>query len=175
MFVVEPSASPFSSKTILVKKNVTIRLWIDYRKVNSKNKKDVHPMQRINDIFDTLTGSKYLTTLGLAIWHHKVKVHPDYSEKTAFLNTFWLFQSKRIPVILINATDTFIRLMTIFFSRILYNTCLAYLDDTIISGKTFDQYLERLDSVLLRLKDARLKLNQLNANSKKSLSVFLHI
>ena len=32
--------------------------WVDYRKVNSVTRKDAYPLPRINDVLDTLAGSK---------------------------------------------------------------------------------------------------------------------
>ena len=68
---VMPSTSPFASPTILIKKkNGSMRLCIDYRELNAVTKKDAHPLPRIEDIFDTLTGSKFFCTLDLAMGYH---------------------------------------------------------------------------------------------------------
>ena len=68
---IEPSITPFSSPVILVcKKGGTMRLCIDYRKLNSITKKDAHPIPGIEDIFDTLSGSKFFTTLDMAMGYH---------------------------------------------------------------------------------------------------------
>ena len=53
---------------------------------------------------------------------------------------------------------TFMHLMTIVFSKIIYRTCLAYLDDIFIFGRTFNEHFERLELTLKRLKNANLKL-----------------
>ena len=47
-----------------------MRLCIDYRKLNSITKKDAHPIPGIEDIFDTLSGSKFFTTLDMAMGYH---------------------------------------------------------------------------------------------------------
>ena len=61
---IEESISPFASPVILVKKkDGTMRLCIDYRKLNAVNKKNAHPLPRIKDIFDNLTCSKYFSKL----------------------------------------------------------------------------------------------------------------
>ena len=44
------------------------------------------------------------------------------------------------------------------FSGMLYSTCLAYLDDIIIFGRTFEEHLDRLDHTLKRLENANLML-----------------
>ena len=50
---------------------------------------------------------------------------------------FGLFQYNVMPFGLATATATFMRLMTLVFSKMLYSTCLAYLDYIIIFGRTF--------------------------------------
>ena len=71
MNAIEPSISPFGSPTILVtKKDGTMRLCIDYRKLNSITEKDAHPLPRIEYIFDTLSGSRYFTTVDLAMGYY---------------------------------------------------------------------------------------------------------
>ena len=177
MGAIEPSLSPFASPTILVKKkDGTMRLCIDYRKLNSVTKKDAHPLPRIEDIFDTLAGSKYFSTLDLAMGYHQVEVHPDDSEKTAFSTPFGLFQYNVMPFGLATAPATFMRLMTLVFSGMLYSTCLAYLDDIIIFGRTFDEHLDRLEQVFRCLQSANLKLKPSKcAFGKKSVSFLGHI
>ena len=52
-----PSTSPFASPTILVKKkDGSMHLCIDYRKLNAVTNKDAHTLPRIEDLLDTLTG-----------------------------------------------------------------------------------------------------------------------
>ena len=75
--MVELSSSPFASPNILVKQDGSWRHCIDYCKLNSVTKKDAHPLPRIEDIFDTLAGSKLFMTLDLTMGYHQVDVHPD--------------------------------------------------------------------------------------------------
>ena len=90
---VVPSTSPFASPTILVKKkDGSMRRCIDYSKLNAVTKKDAHLLPCIEDIFCTLTGSKYFCTLDLAMGYHQVEVHPDDRIKTALCTPFGLFE-----------------------------------------------------------------------------------
>ena len=78
----EPLISLFASPLIQIKtKDGTMRLCIDYQKLNSVTKADAHPLPRIEDIFDTLSGSKFFTTLDLAMGYHQVKVLPEDWER----------------------------------------------------------------------------------------------
>ena len=61
-----------------------MRLCIDNRKQNLITEKDANPLTQIEDIFDTLGGSRYFTTLDLAMGYHQVEMHPDNREQTAF-------------------------------------------------------------------------------------------
>ena len=153
-----------------------MRLCIDYRKLNSLTKNNAHPLPRIEDIFDTLSGSKFFTTLDLAMRYHQVEVVPEDREKTAFSTPFGLFQYNVMPFGLATAPPTFMRLRTIMFSNMLYSTCLAYLDDIIIFGRTFEEHLDRLDHALKCLENANLKLKLSKcAFSKKSVAFLGHI
>ncbi len=87
---IEPSISPFASPVILVrKKDGTMRLCIDYRKLNAITMKDAHPLPRIEDIFNTLSGSKFFTTLDMAMGYHQVEDHPDDREKNGVYYSIW--------------------------------------------------------------------------------------
>ena len=69
--VVVPLRSPFECPKILVKKNTgSMRIFIVYRKLNAVTNKDAHLLFRIIDIFNTITGSKYFSTLDMAIRYH---------------------------------------------------------------------------------------------------------
>ena len=57
-----------------------------------------------------------------------------------------------------NAPQAFTRLMELALAGLQWTTCVIYLDDVIVFGKTFDEHLNRLNEVLERFRDAGLKL-----------------
>ena len=66
--------------------------------------------------------------------------------------------------------------MTIVFSGMLYSTCLAYIDNIIIFGRTFEEHLNRLEQALNRLRSANLKLKLSKcAFGKRSVEFLGHI
>ena len=79
-------------------------------------------------------------------------------DKTAFSTPFGLYQFKRTPFGLTNATATFQRLMAVVLRGLTPLMCLVYLDDIIIFSTTFEEYVERLRLVLSHLREAGLKL-----------------
>ena len=61
--VIKKSASPWASPIVLAqKKDRTTRFCVDYRKVNTVTRR---PLPRIDDTLDTLSGSKWFSTLDL--------------------------------------------------------------------------------------------------------------
>ena len=64
--VIKPSASPWASPIVLVrKKDGSTRLCVDYRKLNSVSRKGAYPLPRIDDTLDTLAGAQWFSTLDL--------------------------------------------------------------------------------------------------------------
>ena len=64
-----------------------------------------------------------------------------------------------LPFGLCNAPSTFERLVENVLSGLTYQLCLVYLDDIIVFGSSFEQKLENLNLVFLRMRKANLKLN----------------
>ena len=157
--VVEVSDSPWGSPIVLVKKkDGSYRYCIDYRKVNKISVKDAYPLPRPDDCFDALYGSAWFSTLDLCSGYWQVELDPEDRPKTAFITRSGLFQFKVLPFGLCNATATFERLMELVMQGLQWKICLIYLDDIIVYGKTFEEELERLREVFLRLRKANLKL-----------------
>ena len=65
--VIEKSSSPYSSPVVLVKKpDGSIRICVDYRKLNRITVFDAEPMPSANDIYAKLSGDKYFSRIDLS-------------------------------------------------------------------------------------------------------------
>jgi len=125
--------------------------------VNAVTRKDAYPLLRVDDTLDT-AGAKWFSTLDLISGYWQVEMSPDDQEKTAFCTTDGLFEFKVMPFGLCNAPATFQRLMDMVLAGLLWKSCLVYLDDVIIIGKTFTEHLQHLRAVFERFREAGLKL-----------------
>lgn len=157
--IIKPSASPWSSPVVLVsKKDGSKRFCVDYRALNKHTVKDSFPLPRIDESLDYLAGAKYFCTLDLAAGYWQVPLDEDAKLKSAFVVPGGLFQFEVMPFGLCNAPSTFERLMEAIFRGLQWKTLLIYLDDVIVFGSTVEEVIERLEAVLVRLRDAKLKL-----------------
>ena len=63
-----------------------------------------------------------------------------------------------MPMGLSNAPQAFTRLMELALAGLQWTTCVIYLDNVIVFGKTIEEHLSRLDEVLDRFREHALKL-----------------
>ena len=75
--LITPCDSPYSAPAMLVpKKNGKLRLVIDYRKLNKQTIKSCWPIQSNEEIFETLQGSAYFTTLDMSWGFYQLPMKP---------------------------------------------------------------------------------------------------
>ena len=159
--VIRPSHSPWSSNVVLVKKkDGSLRLCIDFRQLNSRTVKDSYALPRIEELLDALAGSKYFSVLDMKSGYHQIELAEDHKERTAFtVAPLGFFKYNRMAMGLENAPATYQRLVEECLGDLHLTVCLVFLDDIIIFSDTFEDHLDRIERVLLRLRECGLKLN----------------
>ena len=157
--VLQPSTSDWASAPVLVrKKDGSVRYCVDYRELNSKTRKDAFPLPLIDECLDALDGTQWLSTLDMASGYHQISMAPEDRHKTAFITKFGLFEYVRMPFGLCNAPATFQRAMNLVLEGLTWKQLLAYIDDVIVLGKTFDEHIANLREVFRRFRANHLKL-----------------
>ena len=157
--MISPSDSPWASPVVLVaKKDGSKRLCLDFRELNAVTVKDAYPLPRIDDSLDALGGAKYFSALDLAAGYWQVEMEEGAREKSAFSTASGLYAWNVLPFGLCNAPSTFERLMENVLAGLRWETLLVYLDDVIVFGRTIAESIDRLEAVLVRFRNAGLKL-----------------
>ena len=154
--IIERSASEWAAPIVLVKKkDGTIRMCVDYRRLNSLSHVDAYPMPRVDDLIDRLGDAKYISTFDLSRGYWQVPVRESDQPKTAFTTPYGLFQFRVMPFGLQGAPATFQRMMDILLADA-GEFAAAYLDDVVIHSANWDDHLRHVREVLQRLERAGL-------------------
>lgn len=85
-------------------------------------------------------------------------MHPDSEHKGTFITQSGVYKYKRMPYGLMNAPVSFQMVMTQVLRGLTWRQCLIYLDNILVSSKTFDDHLSHLEQIFSRLRQAYLKL-----------------
>ncbi|GFO25036.1 reverse transcriptase [Plakobranchus ocellatus] len=123
--VIEPSTSSYCSPIVLVKKkDGSLRLCIDFRRINEVTRIDT-------TIFHSLKNSPVFSSCDLSRAYWQVPLSPDCRHITAFQTPLGLMQWVRMPFGLVNAPATFCRLMRIVLKDLPH--VLSYFDDSLVT------------------------------------------
>ena len=156
--MIEPSKSPWACGVVMAKmKGGQLRFSCDFCYLNAVTTKDAYPTPRIDESLLKLGGAKFFTTLDLGSAFWQVPLRKRDREKTGFAYELGLYQWKRMPFGLCNATVTFQRLMAQALTRVTRNLVMCYVDDVVIATTTLADHLERLDEGFNWMKRAGLK------------------
>lgn len=157
--IIEDCDSEWCSSLVIVKKKCgSLRLCIDYRKLNEATRKTTTILPRIDSCIDCLTGAKWFNTLDLAQGYYQLPMHPEDKHKTAFYTRKGVKCFNVLPFGLTSAPQTFEKLMELVLAGLQWKTAVLYLDDIISFGRDFDSAFSNLEEVFGRLKAANLKL-----------------
>ena len=155
--IIVPSKSPWTSPIVPVKKkDGSLRLCVDYRRLNQVTAEDRYPMPRVEELLEQLGKAEYITTLDLTKGYYQVSVASEDRAKTAFMAPMGKFEFTRMPFGLKGAPTTFQRLMDVILSPCT-RFARAYQDDIVIFSESWEEHLEHLEEVFRRLEEAGLK------------------
>lgn len=146
---------------VLPKPNGKVRICGDFKvTLNPDLEVDQYPLPKPEDLFATLSGGKQFTHLDLAQAFLQLPLE-DKSQKLVVINTHkGLYKYKRLPFGVASSPAIFQKVMDQILQGI--PGVIWYIDDILITGKTKEEHLQRLEEVL-----SRLQANGLRANKPK--------
>ena len=157
--VIKESISDWASAPVLIRKrDGSVRWCVDYRALNDVTIKDEFPLPLIDDCLDTLAGNVWFSKLDANSAYWQVNIKEEDQKKTAFVTKYGLYEHAKMGFGLCNAPATFARVINLVLRGLNWNTVLAFLDDVLVLGKTFEDHLENLQEALARFEKFGLKL-----------------
>ena len=158
--VICPSQSPWCNAVVLVrKKDGGLQFCIDFRRLNSRTKKDAYPLPRMQETMESMVGARFFSTMDLKSGFWQVKMAKDSQQYTAFtVGSMGVYEFLRMPYGLCNALATFHRLMQNCLGELNLTYALIYLDDVIVFSQTEEEHLHRLWVVFSQFLEHGLKL-----------------
>jgi len=154
---IRPSKSPFGAPVLFVKKkDGTLRMVVDYRRLNDITVKNNYPLPLIDELFDQLGQAKYFSSMDMVSGYWQQRIAEKDIEKTAFTTKFGHFEFRVLPFGLKNAPSSFMAMVNDILRPYLNKFVLAYLDDVLIFSKTKQEHLEHLRLVFDLLRTHRL-------------------
>ncbi len=158
--IIRHSTSPYSSAPLFIQKpDGRVRMVTDLRHLNAKTVRDNYALPRIDDILPHLAGNRYFTKMDIRSGYYNIEIEERDKEKTAFSTPFGLFEYNRMVQGAKTSAATFQRCMENVLKPLLYEGCIAFLDDVIIYSKTVEEHLEILDQALKLMQKAGLKIH----------------
>ena len=127
------------------KKNGSLQLVQDYRKLNQVMIKDKTLLPLIGEVIDKLKEAKYFNKLNFIWGYNNVQIKEDDEWKAIFLMNKDLFEPQVIYFGLYNSPETFQRMMNSIFRELLHKEILAnYMDNFMIPAKTMEELKKRI-------------------------------
>ena len=158
--IIRESNSPWNSPIVVVKKpNNDLRICLNYKKLNAVTVRPTYYIPDAGQIFDSLTGAKFFSTLDLSNAYYQCEIKEEHKKYTAFSTRKGKYEFQKMPFGLCGAPFSFQQLMSLVLKEENWKSCVIYLDDVLIYSSTFEQHVKHVETILRKIEGAGLKLS----------------
>ncbi len=149
---IRPSESPAGYPVVFQKKkDGTLRVCIDYKKLNEVTIRNSYPIPLITDIIERVKDAKFFTKLDLRSAYNLIRIREGDEYKTAFRTKFGHYEYLVMPFGLRNAPATFQAFINSVLRPFLEKFVIIYLDDILIYSKSLEEHHNHVRQVLQKL------------------------
>ena len=122
------------------KKDGSLRLCVDFCKLNHISKKDCYPLPLISDLLDSSRKAQVYSKIDFHYAYHLVCITDSDEWKTAFRTCYRSFEWLVMLFSLTNTPVAFQRFMNNIFSDLLDVCVMIYLDDILIYSNNMSEH-----------------------------------
>jgi len=147
---------------LLVKKDVTLRLCMDYKEISKITIKTQCPLPLREDLFDQLRGEKTFSNIDLWSGCHQFHIKEEGIPKMALCTWCGHYEYVTMPFRFTNSPVAFMDLINRVFKPYLDKFMVLFIDDILVYLRTPEEHAYHLQEVLEVLRK-----HTLNAKLKK--------
>ena len=138
---IQESKSPIGTPILFVlKKDSSLKLYVNYRGLNSIIVKNRYPLLLITEIIDYIIRAKYFSKIDLKDAYYYLRIKAGDEWKTAFCTYYGYYKFIVIPIGLTNTPITFQAYINKALQGLVDDFYIIYLDDILVFSKTKEEY-----------------------------------
>ncbi|GFW17712.1 retrovirus-related Pol polyprotein from transposon 297 [Trichonephila clavipes] len=154
--IIEVGESDYMSPMILVEiAGKEPRPCIDYRKLNGIIRTEYFPLPNIEERVEKVSAAKFITVFDLSKGYWQIPLSKTAQRYAAFCTSFGTYRPLRMSFGLKNAPYFFSKIMAELLNG-LEDFVVPYLDDIAIFSDTWESHIKHMETVLQRIKRAKL-------------------
>ena len=158
----------------MVKKNGTVRICVDLKKLNIAVRREHLMVSSLDDIAPKLAHSKVFSTLDATSGFWQIPLDENSQLMTTFITPFGRYAFRRLPFGISSAPEIFQRKMSPLPEGL--SGVEVITDDILVHGRDLEEHDACLTAVIRRIDASRLKLNPSKCELRQSeLRYFGHI
>ena len=163
-----------SAMVPVVKKNGTVRICVDLKRLNVAVRREHLMLPSLEDISPKLAGSKVFSTLDAASGFWQIPLDESSQLMTTFITPFGRYAFRRLPFGISSAPEIFQRKMSSLLEGL--SGVEVIMDDILVYGRDLEEHDACLTAVMRRIDGSGLKLNPSKCVVRQSeLRYFGHI
>ncbi|KAM9984521.1 hypothetical protein ACTFIZ_007510 [Dictyostelium cf. discoideum] len=155
--IIRESNSPVSSSVVLrPKPDGSMRMCINYTKLNNITVKDRYPIPDINEIWNQIKGSKVYSKLDMISGYYQIPIRESDKYLTALSVPQGLFEFNVMPFGLCNAPAVFQRTIHKIFKEENRHTLQSFYDDILSHSKSIEEHTPHLEGIFMKMRENKL-------------------